>query len=223
LTVPGIAAGTPAFMAPEIALAQPEIDGRADLYSLGCVAYYLLTGHFVFAADTLLAAALAHVNDQPAPPSARSPFQIPAHLEALILQCLAKDPAERPASAVDLASRLAGTVPLDAWTADAAHAWWDQHRINERKSSGGGAASTGFGRSAPPDRASISSSAGVRGDCWPIRACWRPPSPTLGSIPLEPAAQSRAVCGFPHINPLCRSSRPVSKTLAGRAVIWIRL
>ena len=139
LTVPGIVAGTPAFMAPEIALAQPEIDGRADLYSLGCVAYYLLTGHFVFAAETLLAAALAHVNDQPAPPSARSPFQIPAHLEALILQCLAKDPGERPASAVDLANRLAGTVPQDAWTADAAHAWWDQHRINERKESGGAA------------------------------------------------------------------------------------
>jgi serine/threonine-protein kinase len=131
LTVAGIAAGTPAFMAPEIALAHPEIDGRADLYSLGCVAYYLLTGQFVFAADTPIAAALAHVNDQPAPPSVRSPFQIPARLEALVLQCLAKDPAERPASAVDLANRLAGTVPQDAWTADAAHAWWDQHRLNE--------------------------------------------------------------------------------------------
>jgi serine/threonine-protein kinase len=155
LTVPGIAAGTPAFMAPEIALAQPEIDGRADLYSLGCVAYYLLTGHLVFAAETLLAAALAHVNDQPAPPSARSPFQIPAHLEALILQCLAKDPAERPASAVDLANRLAGTVPQDAWTADAAHAWWDQHRIDERKGSDGSAA---------PDEPD---SAGDRRRCWP--------------------------------------------------------
>jgi serine/threonine-protein kinase len=155
LTVAGMAAGTPAFMAPEIALADPEIDGRADLYSLGCVAYYLLTGQFVFAADTPIAAALAHVNDQPAPPSARSPFQIPAGLEALILQCLAKDPAERPASAVDLANRLAGTAPQDAWTADAAHAWWDQHRINERKGSGGGAAQD------KPE------SAGERRRCWP--------------------------------------------------------
>ena len=111
LTVAGIAAGTPAYMAPEIALARPEIDGRADLYSLGCVAYFLLTGQFVFAADTAIAAALAHVNDQPVPPSARSSFQIPVRLDALILQCLAKDPAERPASAVDLANRLAGTVP----------------------------------------------------------------------------------------------------------------
>jgi serine/threonine-protein kinase len=127
LTLPGIATGTPAFMAPEMALADPEIDGRADLYSLGCVAYYLLTGQLVFAAETPLAAALAHVNDQPSPPGARSPFPIPTGLEALILQCLAKDPPARPASATVLANQLAGTVPEDAWTADAARAWWDQH------------------------------------------------------------------------------------------------
>jgi serine/threonine protein kinase len=127
-------------MAPEIALADPEIDGRADLYSLGCVAYYLLTGQFVFAAENPIAAALAHVNDRPAAPRARSPFQIPAGLEALILQCLAKDPAERPASAADLANRLAGTVPPNAWTAEAAHAWWDQHRLNEHLEAIGGAA-----------------------------------------------------------------------------------
>jgi serine/threonine-protein kinase len=139
LTVPGIAAGTPAFMAPEIALAQPGIDGRADVYSLACVAYYLLTGQFVFAGDTPLAAALAHVNAQPLPPSARSPFQIPAPLEAVILECLAKDPAERPVSAIDLANRLAEAVPQDAWTADAAHAWWDRQRLNEHSGSIGGA------------------------------------------------------------------------------------
>jgi serine/threonine-protein kinase len=140
LTGAGMAAGTPAFMAPEIALADPEIDGRADLYSLGCVAYYLLTGQFVFAADTPLAAALAHVNDQPLAPSGRSPFQIPARLEAVILQSLAKDPAERPVSAVDLSNRLAETVPQDAWTADAAHAWWDHYRLNGHPESVRGAA-----------------------------------------------------------------------------------
>jgi serine/threonine-protein kinase len=133
LTVAGNAAGTPAYMAPEVALASPDVDGRADLYSLGCVAYFLLTGQVVFTADSAIAIALAHVNDQPVPPSARSSFTIPGRLEALILQCLAKDPAKRPATAADLANRLAGTVPEDAWTADAAHAWWDQHRINERK------------------------------------------------------------------------------------------
>jgi serine/threonine protein kinase len=140
LTEAGNAAGTPAYMAPEVALASPDVDGRADIYSLGCVAYFLLTGQVVFTADSAFAIALAHVNDQPVPPSARSSFTIPGRLEALILQCLAKDPAERPASAVDLANRLAGTVPEDAWTADAAHAWWDQHRLNEHLGSIRGAA-----------------------------------------------------------------------------------
>jgi hypothetical protein len=93
----------------------------------------------VFTADSVIAIALAHVNDQPVPPSLRSSFTIPHGLDALIMQCLAKDPAERPASASDLANRLAESVPLDAWTADAARAWWDQHRINEPKGSGSGA------------------------------------------------------------------------------------
>jgi serine/threonine-protein kinase len=139
LTVPGNAAGTPAYMAPEVALASRDVDGRADIYSLGCVAYFLLTGQVVFTADSVIAIALAHVNDQPVPPSLRSSFTIPHGLDALIMQCLAKDPAERPASASDLANRLAESVPLDAWTADAARAWWDQHRINEPKGSGSGA------------------------------------------------------------------------------------
>jgi serine/threonine-protein kinase len=155
LTVAGNAAGTPAYMAPEVALASPDVDGRADLYSLGCVAYFLLTGQIVFSAESAIAIAIAHVNDQPVPPSARSSLTIPRRLDALILECLAKDPAERPASAVDLANQLAGTVPEDSWTADAAHAWWDQHRINEPNGSGGGAAPH------PPE------SAGERRRCLP--------------------------------------------------------
>jgi len=139
LTVAGNAAGTPAYMAPEVALGSPDIDGRADIYSLGCVAYFLLTGQIVFTADSAIAIAIAHVNDQPVPPSARSSLTIPRRLDALILQCLAKNPAERPASAADLASQLAESV-AEAWTADAAHAWWDQHPINEPSGSSGGAA-----------------------------------------------------------------------------------
>jgi serine/threonine-protein kinase len=133
LTAAGNVAGTPAYMAPEIAVASPDIDGRADIYSLGCVAYFLVTGHPVFTAETAIATALAHVNNQPVPPSARSSFRIPELLDTLILQCLAKDPAARPASASDLASRLMASLPMDAWTADAARVWWDQHRINEAR------------------------------------------------------------------------------------------
>jgi serine/threonine protein kinase len=137
LTLDGGTVGTPAYMAPEIALGHGNEDGRADIYSLGCVAYYLLTGQTVFSAETLVALALAHVQDEPVPPSKRSRFDIPASLDALVLECLAKDPAARPESAVALEHRLAATVPHDAWTSAAAHAWWECH----------GAAVTGIGRS----------------------------------------------------------------------------
>jgi eukaryotic-like serine/threonine-protein kinase len=129
LTAEGMTSGTPAFMAPETALGRADADGRVDIYALGCVAYYLLTGQFVFSGATAVATALAHVNEQPAPPSSRSEFQIPPALEALILECLAKDPAARPASAADLACRLVATVPPDAWTAVAAREWWAQHDV----------------------------------------------------------------------------------------------
>jgi serine/threonine protein kinase len=127
LTVEGTTAGTPAYMAPEVALGRAEADGRADLYSLGCVAHFLLTGQPVFLRDTAVATALAHVNEPPAAPSTRSELPIPAALDALILECLAKDPAARPASAPILAARLAATVPPDAWTAEAARSWWELH------------------------------------------------------------------------------------------------
>jgi eukaryotic-like serine/threonine-protein kinase len=112
---------------PEIAMGRATVDERADIYALGCVAYYLLTGDLVFAGDTPIAMALAHVNEAPTPLRERSELAIPADLDGLILQCLAKDPAQRPASAVELAHRLAATVPPEAWTADDAHGWWQLH------------------------------------------------------------------------------------------------
>ena len=129
LSLDRVTVGTPAFMAPEIALGRTDVDGRADLYALGCVAYYLLTGQLVFQAETPLAMALAHVNEVPHPPSARSELSIPPALDALILGCLAKDPSQRPSSARELAERLARAVPDDRWTADAAHRWWETHHV----------------------------------------------------------------------------------------------
>jgi serine/threonine-protein kinase len=129
LTIEGTTAGTPAYMAPEIALGHSDVDGRADIYSLACVAYYMLTGQPVFSADTAVATALAHVKDVPIPPSVRSELLIPAALDAVILECLAKDPADRPQSAAELDERLADTVANDSWTVDAAHAWWELHRV----------------------------------------------------------------------------------------------
>jgi eukaryotic-like serine/threonine-protein kinase len=130
LTTEGVTAGTPAYMAPEVALGRPGVDGRADLYALGCVAYYLVTGEPVFSADSDVATALAHIQTEPVRPSVRSEFEIPPALEALILDALAKDPAARPASAELFSDRLATAMPPDAWTAKKAHAWWQLHRMN---------------------------------------------------------------------------------------------
>jgi serine/threonine-protein kinase len=94
-------------MAPEMVHGEGGVDGRADLYSLGCVAYYLLTGELVFAGETAIQTALLHVQQPPAPPSSRTGNPIPPALERLVLACLAKRPAERPQSASELSEALA--------------------------------------------------------------------------------------------------------------------
>jgi serine/threonine-protein kinase len=91
--------GTPAYLAPELLTGEGTIDGRADLYALGCVAYYLLTGHLVFDASTAMQMAIAHVAGAPVPPSQRVEQAIPAQLERIVMTCLAKRPENRPASA----------------------------------------------------------------------------------------------------------------------------
>jgi serine/threonine-protein kinase len=88
------------------------VDGRADLYSLGCVAYYLLTGHLVFEGETPLQTILKHLQQPPEPPSRRTSLPIPPALEVLVLACLAKRPDERPRSAAELAARLRA-IPLE--------------------------------------------------------------------------------------------------------------
>ena len=102
----GMTPGTPAYMAPEMAHDR-TVDGRADLYSLGCVAYYLLTGKLVFEGETPLQTILKHLQQAPEPPSRRTERPIPAELETLVLACLAKRPDDRPRSAREVAERLA--------------------------------------------------------------------------------------------------------------------
>src|SRR5438128_7244759 len=83
--------GTPAFMAPEIILGEGDVDPRADVYALGCVAYYLLTGQLVFEADTPMKMFLQHLQTPPIPPSQRTELRIPRELDELVLSCLEKD------------------------------------------------------------------------------------------------------------------------------------
>ena len=126
LTAEGQASGTPAFMAPEQALNE-HIDARVDIYALGCVAYWLLTGQLVFRADSAVKMALAHVQTAPDPPSTRSELPIPEALDALVMACLAKRADERPAGAAQLRERLAA-VPLERpWTQERAEQWWRMH------------------------------------------------------------------------------------------------
>jgi serine/threonine-protein kinase len=120
--------GTPAFIAPEQAMGA-DLDGRADIYATGCLAYWLLTGEFVFTAETPMALLVQHAQAPPAPPSARTDRPIPAALDEIVLSCLAKDPAQRPQSARELSLRLAGVEGASAWTQDRAREWWTSHQL----------------------------------------------------------------------------------------------
>ncbi|MBA3496231.1 MAG: serine/threonine protein kinase [Gemmatimonadales bacterium] len=104
-SVAGMALGTPAFMAPELVHGD-AVDGRADLYSLGCVAYFLLTGHLVFEAETAIQTILLHLQQEPVPPSRRTENSVPPALEGLVVACLAKNPNGRPGSAAELGEAL---------------------------------------------------------------------------------------------------------------------
>ena len=127
VTAGQLAGGTPAFMAPEQALGEDRLDARSDLYAVGCVAYWLVTGTLVFEGATPLETIVMHVHAQPELPSRRTDLPIPPQLEALILTCLAKDPAARPATADELGARLAA-VPLERpWTDQRAREWWATH------------------------------------------------------------------------------------------------
>jgi DNA-binding NtrC family response regulator/plasmid stabilization system protein ParE len=127
LSNPNIMQGTPAFMPPEIVLGEDRIDGRADLYSLACTAYWALTAHTLFEAANVAQMLLHHVQTRPVPPSERSELAIPRQLEAILMMCLEKDPAKRPPSALEVESQLARVSCEAPWTNQRAQAWWDIH------------------------------------------------------------------------------------------------
>ena len=119
--------GTPAYMAPEIILGESNIDRRADVYALGCVAYYLLTGHLVFEADTPMKMLMQHVQAEPIPPSQVSELQIPRELDELVLACLNKDPRKRPQNAEELFAMAWQCTTCEGWTQKTARGWWETH------------------------------------------------------------------------------------------------
>ena len=121
-TAAGLTPGTPAYMAPELALGE-RVDARADIYAVGCVGYYLLTARPVFEAENAIQSIAKHLREQPVPPSVRAGIPLPPGLDDLILACLAKMPADRPQAAADLSSRL-DAIPVEPWGRDDARRWW---------------------------------------------------------------------------------------------------
>jgi serine/threonine-protein kinase len=124
-TIEGTIMGTPAYMAPEMALGD-SVDARADLYALGCVAYYLLTGEQVFTGGTILTVITQHLQAAPVPPSERTELPIPVTLEQLVLACLAKKREDRPQTARQLAQSL-DAIPGMTWEQEEANRWWSLH------------------------------------------------------------------------------------------------
>ena len=122
--------GTPLYMAPE-AITQPDtIDGRSDLYALGAVAYFLLTGQHVFEAATVFEVCSKHMLETPLPPSRRLGKPLPADLEAIVLACLAKDRKDRPASAAMLRMCFLACADAAHYDQQAAREWWRVHRAS---------------------------------------------------------------------------------------------
>lgn len=125
LTLPQQVAGTPSTMAPEVARGG-RIDGRTDLYALGCVGYWLLTGRPVFEGNSVFEVMSLHLQAKPDPPSRHAPA-IPSSLDRIVLSCLAKSPDDRPMDARGLGDMLREVELTPRWTDAAAEAWWTAH------------------------------------------------------------------------------------------------
>jgi serine/threonine-protein kinase len=119
--------GTPAFMSPEQVLGDRPLDGRSDIYAVGCLAYWLITGQFVFTGRTAMDTIMQHVQATPVPPSQRTEQTIPEALDRLILACLQKNPDDRPATADALTAQLTALETRAPWTLEQAGQWWEAH------------------------------------------------------------------------------------------------
>ncbi len=119
--------GTPLYMSPESIQSPDTVDGRSDLYAVGAVGYFLLTGQTVFQADSLDVLCKQHIAAIPETPSTRLGRPISTGLESSLMACLEKNRARRPQTARDLAKQLAASSVTASWTSDDADAWWGRH------------------------------------------------------------------------------------------------
>jgi serine/threonine-protein kinase len=122
----GAVIGSPLYLSPEQAAGKDRLDPRSDLYSLGAVAYFLLTGQAPFVRGSVMKTLAAHMQEQPPRPSGLR-AGIPADLEGIILRCLAKQPARRFQDGDTLEKALAACRQACAWTEERAASWWEDH------------------------------------------------------------------------------------------------
>lgn len=120
--------GTPNFIAPEAIRDPNHCDARSDLYSVGVLGYFLLTGREIFEGATIAELCRKHLDEIPAPPSKRLGKSLDAQFESVLMRCLEKDPAKRPATARELAEQLAACDLTRQWPPEQRSAWWTTHR-----------------------------------------------------------------------------------------------
>ena len=131
LTSAGAVSGTPSYMAPESINEVGMVGPASDVYALGCVTYWLLTGQTVFKAANPTMMMMQHVQASPVPPSLKAPHPVPRDLEELVMRCLAKDAADRPRDAAELAQLLSRCRVALPWSDARAHDWWRGNRAAE--------------------------------------------------------------------------------------------
>jgi serine/threonine protein kinase len=119
-------AGTPLYLAPEVILSAASYSAQSDIYALGALAYFMLCGQTIFPPADLPEILAMQLEDNIPFPSERLGYALPTELEFLVMSCLAKDPAQRPASANRLATLLAA-CDCPVWTADDARHWWQTY------------------------------------------------------------------------------------------------
>ena len=118
--------GTPAYMAPETILGE-EPDRRVDIYAIGCLLRFLLTGEGVFRSRNRVQLLRQHLQEAPTPPSQSADQPIPRAVDDLVLACLQKDPASRPASVDEVSRRAMSGISGEVWDEEAARHWWKTH------------------------------------------------------------------------------------------------
>jgi serine/threonine-protein kinase len=124
LTGHNVVLGTPLYISPEALKGAAFVDARSDIYSLGAVAYYMLTAQPVFTGSSAVEVFVQHLHSAPVAPSERLGGAVPADLEAIVLRCLAKSSEDRYPTAAELEHALAACAAADEWSADCARAWW---------------------------------------------------------------------------------------------------